>query len=41
LSQLATLIHRLRPGDRAHVTFDNLIGGTETVTVTLAAAPPV
>jgi len=41
LSELATLIHKMRPGDRAHVTFDNLIGGTQTVTVTLVAAPPV
>jgi S1-C subfamily serine protease len=40
LSELATLIHALRPGDRAKVTFDNLIGGTETVTVTLGMAPP-
>ncbi len=37
---LATLIHKLHPGDRAQVTFDNLTGGSQTVTVTLAAAPP-
>ena len=40
LAELATLIHALRPGDRAKVTFDNLVGGTQTATVTLAAAPP-
>jgi S1-C subfamily serine protease len=40
LSELADLIHKLRPGDRATVTFDNLTGGTQSVTVTLAAAPP-
>ena len=40
LAALANLIHKLRPGDRADVTFDNLTGGTQTVTVTLAAAPP-
>jgi S1-C subfamily serine protease len=40
LAALATLIHKLRPGDRAEVTFDSLTGGTDTVTVTLAAAPP-
>jgi S1-C subfamily serine protease len=40
LNELATLIHHLRPGDRATVSFDNLIGGTETVTVTLGTAPP-
>jgi S1-C subfamily serine protease len=39
-SDLASLIHKLRPGDRARVTFDNLTGGTQTVTVTLGAAPP-
>jgi len=40
LAALATLIHKLHPGDRAQVTFDNLTGGSQTVTVTLAAAPP-
>jgi S1-C subfamily serine protease len=40
LDELANLIHKLRPGDRAKVTFDNLTGGTQTVTVTLGAAPP-
>jgi len=40
LSALASLIHKLRPGDRASVTFDDLTGSTETVMVTLAAAPP-
>lgn len=40
LNELATLIHKLRPGDRAQVTFDNLTGGTQTVTVTLGSAPP-
>jgi len=40
LSELASLIHALRPGDRAKVTFENLVGGTQTATVTLAAAPP-
>ena len=40
LSALASLIHKLRPGDRASVTFDNLTGSAQTVTVTLAAAPP-
>ena len=40
LSELATLIHHLRPGDRATVTYDNLVGGIQTVTVTLGTAPP-
>jgi len=40
LSELATLIHKLRPGDRAKITFDNFTGGTQTVTTTLVAAPP-
>jgi S1-C subfamily serine protease len=40
MSELATLIHKLRPGDRGTVTFENLSGVTQTVTVTLAAAPP-
>jgi S1-C subfamily serine protease len=40
MSELATLIHKLRPGDRAKVTFANLNGGTQTVTVTLGSAPP-
>ena len=40
MTALATLIHNLRPGDRAKVTYENTFGGTQTVTVTLAAAPP-
>ena len=40
MSALATLIHKLRPGDRARVTYEDTFGGTQTVTVTLAAAPP-
>ena len=40
LNALATLIHALRPGDHATVTFENLFGTTQTVTVTLVAAPP-
>jgi S1-C subfamily serine protease len=40
LAALASLIHKLRPGDRATVTFDNLTGGAQTVTVILAAAAP-
>jgi len=40
MSELATLIHNLRPGDRAKVTYESSFGGTQTVTVTLAAAPP-
>ena len=37
---LADMIHQLRPGDRATVTFVNTNGGRQTVTVTLGAAPP-
>ena len=37
---LANMIHQLRPGDSATVTFVNTNGGRQTVTVTLGAAPP-
>jgi len=40
MSELATLIHKLRPGDRVKVTFESSYGGTQTVNVTLATAPP-
>ena len=40
MSELAALIHKLRPGDRVKVTFESPYGGTQTVAVTLAAAPP-
>jgi S1-C subfamily serine protease len=40
LDELASLIHKLRPGDRAQVTFASFSGSTQTVTVILAAAPP-
>ena len=40
MRELATLIHKLRPGDQAKVTFANLNGGTQSVTVTLGSAPP-
>ena len=40
MSELAALIHKLRPGDRVKVTFESPFGGTQTVAVTLAAAPP-
>jgi putative serine protease PepD len=40
MSELASLIHKLRPGDRVNVTFESPYGGAETVTVTLGAAPP-
>jgi len=40
INELATLIHKEHPGDRATVTFENTAGTTQTVTVTLAAAPP-
>jgi len=40
IDELAALIHKLRPGDRATVTFKNPSGGTQTVPVTLAAGPP-
>jgi S1-C subfamily serine protease len=40
LNDLATLIHKLRPGDRVRVTFDSFTGATQTVTATLAAASP-
>jgi S1-C subfamily serine protease len=40
MSELATLIHKLRPGDRVKVTFESPYGGAHTVTVTLAGAPP-
>jgi S1-C subfamily serine protease len=40
IGELSTLIHKLRPGDRAAVTFENSSGSTETVTVTLTTAPP-
>jgi len=40
LNELATLIHKQRPGARARITFENPVGATQTVTVTLAAAPP-
>ncbi len=41
MTELATLIHNKRPGDRVKVTFENPYGGTQTVTVTLGTAPPV
>ncbi len=40
MERLATLIHEQRAGDRATVTFENTNGGTQTVSVTLIAAPP-
>jgi S1-C subfamily serine protease len=40
MEALATLIHQLRPGDRATVTFLNTNGGRQTVTVTLGTGPP-
>jgi S1-C subfamily serine protease len=40
MSTLAALIHKLRPGDRVKVTFESPYGGTQTVAVTLATAPP-
>ena len=40
MTELATLIHNKRPGDRVKVTFENPYGGTQTVTVTLGTAPP-
>ena len=40
MNELATLIHKLRPGDRVKVTFESSYGGTQTVNVTLATAPP-
>ena len=40
MDELATIIHKLHPGDRVKVTFENPSGGTQTATVTLATAPP-
>jgi len=40
LAELASLIHALRPGDRAEVRFLSLAGTSQTTTVILAAAPP-
>jgi cold shock CspA family protein len=40
MNELATLIQKLRPGDRVKVTFESSYGGTQTVNVTLATAPP-
>jgi S1-C subfamily serine protease len=40
LPALAARIHALRPGDHATVTLVTSSGETQTVTVTLAAAPP-
>ncbi len=40
MNALATLIHKLRPGNRAKVTFESPYGATQTVTVTLGTAPP-
>ncbi|MGD1011852.1 MAG: trypsin-like peptidase domain-containing protein [Acidimicrobiales bacterium] len=40
LPALAARIHALRPGDHATVTFANPNGEVQTVTVTLATAPP-
>jgi S1-C subfamily serine protease len=40
MEALATLIHQLRPGDPATVTFLNTNGDRQTVTVTLATGPP-